>query len=83
MQLYLMYSFYLHIHNNPALFYGTPLYDLAEALSGFQFFQDDKKMKNLLTKYQKSISIIIEIKYKFVQTFGFSLVILRFYYKQS
>jgi len=42
-----------------------------------------KKMKNLLTKYQKGISIIIKIKYKFVQTFGFSLVILRFYYKQS
>ncbi len=53
MQLYLMYSFYLHIHNNPALFYGTPLYDLAEALSGFQFFQDDKKNEKLIDEILK------------------------------
>ncbi len=48
-----MYSFYLHIHNNPALFYGTPLYDLAEALSGFQFFQDDKKNEKLIDEIPK------------------------------
>ena len=42
----------MHIHNNPALFYGTPLYDLSEALSGFQFFQDDKKNEKMAEQFE-------------------------------
>lgn len=36
--------------NNPALFYGTPLYDLAEAMSGLINFRNQEKIEKLINE---------------------------------
>ena len=35
---------------NPALFYGTPLYDLAKAMSGWSYYRNDKKIEKLINE---------------------------------
>jgi hypothetical protein len=34
--------------NNPALYYGTPLYDLTKALSNYTFLTDKKEIERLI-----------------------------------
>jgi hypothetical protein len=49
--------------NDPALYYGTPLYDLAEALSSFSHLQNDEKIKTLIDEVPKEYINFQEDKY--------------------
>ncbi|TDD98564.1 ankyrin repeat domain-containing protein [Flavobacterium cellulosilyticum] len=39
--------------NNPALFYGTPLYDVADAMSGLIYFRNEEKITKLIDEIPK------------------------------
>lgn len=39
--------------NNPALYYGTPLYDVADAMSGLIYFRNEKKIEKLIDEIPK------------------------------
>ena len=49
--------------NDPALYYGTPLYDLAEALSSFSHLQNDEKIEKLIHEIPKEYINFQEGKY--------------------
>lgn len=49
--------------NDPALYYGTPLYDLAEALSSFSHLQNDEKIKKLIYEVPKEYINFQDDKY--------------------
>lgn len=38
---------------NPALFYGTPLYDVAKAMSGLTYFRNEEKIEKLIDEIPK------------------------------
>ncbi len=39
--------------HNPGLFYGTPLYDLADAMSGLPYFRNEEKIEKLIDEVPK------------------------------
>ena len=49
--------------NDPALYYGTPLYDLAGALSCFSHLRNDEKIKKLIDEVPKEYINFQEGKY--------------------
>ncbi|TDD98567.1 ankyrin repeat domain-containing protein [Flavobacterium cellulosilyticum] len=49
--------------NDPALYYGTPLYDLAGALSSFSHLQNDEKIKKLIDEIPKEYINFQDDKY--------------------
>lgn len=48
---------------NPALFYGTPLYDLAKAMSGWSYFRNDKKIEKLINELPEEYINLQESKF--------------------
>lgn len=54
--------------NDPALFYGTPLYDLAKEMTSFSYFRSDEKIAKLIAAIPKQ-SINLQNS-KFKETIG-------------
>jgi hypothetical protein len=48
---------------NPALFYSTSVYDLANAMSGWSFFRNDKKIEKLINELPKEFINLQEGKF--------------------
>jgi ankyrin repeat protein len=48
---------------NPALFYGTPLYDLAKEMAAFSWFRSDQKVEDLIKEIPKGYINYQEEKY--------------------